>query len=59
MLYEVITFDATVTPHYHIRCSSCGRVNDIDIAVQEHINEVAEAASNYKILGHHIRNNFV
>jgi len=47
-------FDATVTPHYHIRCSSCGRVNDIDIAVQEHINEVAEAASNYKILGHHI-----
>ncbi len=47
-------FDATVTPHYHIRCSSCGRVNDIDIAVQEHINEAAEAASNYKILGHHI-----
>jgi Fur family ferric uptake transcriptional regulator len=47
-------FDATVKPHYHIRCSSCGRVNDIEIAVQEQINTVAEEASNYKILGHHI-----
>lgn len=47
-------FDATVTPHYHIRCSSCGKVNDIDIAIQEQINEAAENASNYKILGHHI-----
>ncbi len=47
-------FDATVKPHYHIRCSSCGKVNDIEIAVQEQINEVAEKASNYIILGHHI-----
>lgn len=47
-------FDATVKPHYHIRCSSCGKVNDIDIAIQEQINEAAENASNYKILGHHI-----
>jgi Fur family ferric uptake transcriptional regulator len=47
-------FDATVKPHYHIRCSSCGKVNDIEIAVQEQINGVAEKASNYKILGHHI-----
>lgn len=47
-------FDATVEPHYHVRCSSCGKVDDIDIAVQEQINQVAEKASNYKILGHHI-----
>ncbi len=47
-------FDATVQPHYHIRCSSCGKVNDINIAVQEQINKVAEEASNYIILGHHI-----
>jgi len=47
-------FDATVEPHYHVRCSSCGKVNDIDIAVQDQINQVAEKASNYKILGHHI-----
>ena len=47
-------FDATVEPHYHIRCSSCGKVNDINIAVQAQINQVAEEASNYRILGHHI-----
>ena len=28
-------FDATVEPHYHVRCTSCGKVNDIEIAVQE------------------------
>ena len=27
-------FDATVESHYHIRCSGCGRVDDIDIEVQ-------------------------
>lgn len=47
-------FDATVEPHYHIRCSSCGKVNDIEMSVQDHINQVAAKASNYKILGHHI-----
>ena len=47
-------FDATVVPHYHVRCTACGKVNDIEIAVQEQINEMAEKASNYKILGHHV-----
>lgn len=47
-------FDATVDPHYHIRCSSCGKVDDVDLEVQPHINLAAEQASNYKILGHHI-----
>jgi Fur family ferric uptake transcriptional regulator len=47
-------FDATVEPHYHIRCTSCGKVDDIDLEVQTTINQAAEEASNYKILGHHI-----
>ena len=47
-------FDATTTPHYHIRCVECGKVDDIDISVQHHINEVAASASNYDIIGHHI-----
>lgn len=47
-------FDATVEPHYHIRCSSCGKVDDVHIEVQQEINQSAERASNYKILGHHI-----
>ena len=47
-------FDATVDPHYHVRCTSCGRVDDIDIEVQNRINQIAENASDYMILGHHI-----
>jgi len=47
-------FDATVDPHYHIRCTSCGKVEDIEMAVQKSINQAAETSSNYTILGHHI-----
>jgi len=47
-------FDATTHPHYHIRCISCGKVEDIDIPVIADINQVAAELSNYQILGHHI-----
>jgi Fur family ferric uptake transcriptional regulator len=47
-------FDATVAPHYHVRCTSCGKVDDIDMEVQSKINRLAEKASSYLILGHHI-----
>jgi len=47
-------FDATTESHYHIRCSRCDKVDDIDIPVQYHINDAAGRACNYQILGHHI-----
>lgn len=47
-------FDATIQPHYHVRCMECGKVDDIDIPLQQDINETAEKASHYQILGHHI-----
>ena len=47
-------FDATVAPHYHIRCVSCGKVDDIEIPVMDTINKSAAELSNYQILGHHI-----
>lgn len=47
-------FDATIDPHYHIRCLSCGKVSDIDIPVMEDINKAAAAMSQYQVLGHHI-----
>ena len=47
-------FDATTESHYHIRCTKCDKVDDIEIPVQEHINDAASAATNYTILGHHI-----
>lgn len=47
-------FDATTAPHYHIRCSCCGRVDDVHIEVQHQIDQLARESSNYEILGHHI-----
>ena len=47
-------FDATTENHYHVRCTECDRVNDIDIPVQQDINASASQASKYEILGHHI-----
>ena len=47
-------FDATTECHYHIRCSQCEKVDDIEIPVQHHINDAAAKATNYLILGHHI-----
>lgn len=47
-------FDATVHPHYHVRCVECGKVDDIKIPVQEDINEMAAQVSHYQIHGHHI-----
>jgi Fur family transcriptional regulator, ferric uptake regulator len=47
-------YDATVSPHYHIRCIQCNKVDDIEIPVQHHINELATSICDYQILGHHI-----
>ncbi len=47
-------FDATTDAHYHIRCSCCGKVDDIDIPVIESLVDAATVHSSYQILGHHI-----
>lgn len=47
-------FDATIDPHYHIRCLSCGKVDDIEMPVIEDINKGAAEVSQYQVLGHHI-----
>lgn len=47
-------FDATIVPHYHIRCADCGRVDDLDVPVLHELGEAAAKASEYCILGHHV-----
>ncbi len=47
-------FDATTENHYHIRCSECGKVDDIDIPVLNDIVEEASDVSAYHITGHHV-----
>ena len=47
-------FDATTDPHYHVRCSSCGKMEDITVAVQEKITANAVKKTPYDILGHNV-----
>lgn len=47
-------FDATIIPHYHVRCVECGKVDDIKMPIQHAINEAAAQASKYQIMGHHV-----
>ncbi len=47
-------FDATTDLHYHIRCTACGKVDDIKLPVQQEINKIAARATDYHILGHHV-----
>lgn len=47
-------FDATTDDHYHIRCSACGKVDDIEVPVIHELVAQATGATSYLILGHHV-----
>lgn len=47
-------FDATTESHYHIRCSNCNKLDDIEIKVPGNLVETAADQTLYKILGHHV-----
>ena len=47
-------FDATTKPHYHVRCTVCGRMDDVKLQVQEKITENAAEQTSYTVLGHRI-----
>jgi Fur family ferric uptake transcriptional regulator len=47
-------FDATTDEHYHIRCSVCGKVDDIDVPVVKELVAQAADTTSYLILGHHV-----
>jgi len=47
-------FDATTDTHYHIRCSTCGKVDDIDVPVINELVDQAAGTTPYLIMGHHI-----
>ncbi len=45
-------FDATVENHYHIRCSRCGRVDDVHMETIPEIEEIARRRSSYQSVSH-------
>ncbi len=47
-------FDAALQPHYHIRCSRCSKVENIEVDVIQDIVEAAAKKTTYSIIGHHV-----
>ncbi len=49
-------FDATIDPHYHVRCVQCGRVEDLPIEREPapRIDEARKAADDWDISGHRV-----
>ncbi|WP_417913211.1 Fur family transcriptional regulator [Candidatus Electronema sp. TJ] len=47
-------YDAQTEPHYHIRCSRCGLVENIDMHVIQNVIAAASRKTAYNIIGHHI-----
>ena len=48
-------FDGDTSPHYHIRCMQCNRVEDIFIERDMELEKNAASCCNYKILDHHVQ----
>ena len=46
-------FDPNPTPHYHFRCTRCGRVYDVDLAYRQDLDRI-ELGSGFHITGHQL-----
>lgn len=47
-------FDGKLSPHYHIRCDKCGRVDDVDAKVPPGIDGALRGRSDYRVTGHRL-----
>lgn len=47
-------FDYRIAPHYHVRCSACGRVWDADLPYFENLTARPEQARDFEVQGHDI-----
>jgi len=46
-------FDPDTSPHYHFRCSRCGRVFDVETRYREELNRV-DLGPGFQVLGHEL-----
>ena len=50
-------FDATVKTHYHLQCTKCGRLFDLEMPPFEEIEKKAQSVADCKITSHQL--NFI
>ncbi len=47
-------FDGNASTHYHVRCSRCGRVDDLSIPPDFNVEKTASRLTRFKILRHRL-----
>ena len=47
-------FDATTDNHYHLRCLTCGRVEDVELPVFDGLEKQVANLCQAKVLGHNL-----
>ncbi|OGR05167.1 MAG: transcriptional repressor [Deltaproteobacteria bacterium RIFOXYD12_FULL_50_9] len=47
-------FDGDISLHSHIRCRDCGRVADLNLKLESHIETEAARFTDFVVLGHHL-----
>jgi Fur family transcriptional regulator, ferric uptake regulator len=45
-------FDATTSQHYHIRCTRCGRVDDVKLKTTNKLEKALQKRCDYRVTGH-------
>ena len=45
-------FDGNIAPHYHVLCTKCGRIQDLEMESIDHIDTLAGTQFDGKIEGH-------
>lgn len=48
-------FDHQAFAHYHVRCTCCGRVDDVMVPMLVGVDEAAAEATGYRITGHSLQ----
>ncbi len=47
-------FDGDTDSHYHVRCTGCGRVDDVEVNHIDGLEEALHGAGDYEITGHRL-----
>jgi Fe2+ or Zn2+ uptake regulation protein len=52
---EPARFDGEVTPHHHVRCSRCGRIDDVELPVGNEMPEWVSAKTGYCVTDYRVQ----
>ncbi|MDY6850498.1 MAG: transcriptional repressor [Thermodesulfobacteriota bacterium] len=47
-------FEGNMKPHYHIRCVSCGRIEDAPVEPFSNLEQALRDMTDYEIMGHEL-----